>query len=154
MLTSASVQFDDSLWPLLVIRYVGTPTDAQFDDYLARRTSYLERGERHAVILDLRQASGRSPAEQRLRQAAWMKQHDEALRERVLGVAFVTDSAMVRLLLSVVLHLKSLSSPHVAVARFPDAVAWIEERLHQAGLEAEALRVRVHYGPHPGKRSA
>jgi hypothetical protein len=154
MPTSASVQFDDSLWPLLVIRYAGSPTDAQFDEYLAQRTQYLERGERHAVIMDARQASGTGPAERRYRQAAWLKQHDAALREQVVGTAFVTESALVRLMMSVVLHIKPLASPHVAVTRFPEAVAWTADRLHQAGLEAEAHRVRTHYGLLPGKRSA
>ncbi|WP_146209580.1 STAS/SEC14 domain-containing protein [Vitiosangium sp. GDMCC 1.1324] len=152
-MSPASIQFDDSLWPLLIIRFEGTTTIRQYEEYLARRTSYLERGERHVVILDLSRTSGLGPPEQRHLQVDWMKRHDAALRELVLGAAFVTDSAAVRLLISLVLHLKPLASPHVAVASVPEAVAWVADRLRQSGLEAEAHHLRTHRDLLPSRRS-
>lgn len=58
--------FDDSLWPLLILRIVGEPSNQQFEEYLDVSASYLRRGEPHVVVADLLRV-GMASAEQRLK---------------------------------------------------------------------------------------
>lgn len=146
MASSSHIHFDDSLWPLLIIRYVGTPTNQEFAESLERRTRYLERGERHALLFDLSQTSGMGPSEQRHMQVAWMKKHDARSRELVVGAAFVAHSPMVRLLLSLILHLQPIGSPYIAAMHMSEAVAWMVGCLRQAGMHAAALQLRNRFG--------
>jgi hypothetical protein len=153
MLHTAHIDFDDSLWPLLIIRYAGAPTNEQFATSLARRTSYLHRGQ-HVSVLDLREASDIHPPEQRHMQVDWLKQHDALVRASSLGVAFITDSIAMKLLLSVIQHLKPFPSPHVTFRHLHDAVAWSTGRLEQSGLATEARHIRERFGALPSRRSA
>jgi hypothetical protein len=147
------IQWDDSQWPLLVVRFLGVPTTPQVEANLARQTAILERGERHAILYDASGMTGVGPAEQRHLQAAWLKQHDARLRELVLGVAFVIHSPVVRLAVSIVMHLRPMPSPYVMAATQGEAVAWAADRLEQDGQEAAARRVREHFALYGGRRA-
>jgi hypothetical protein len=48
----APITVEDSLWPLVVIRYVGTPTLAQFEEGLEKRAAFLRRSEPHLILVD------------------------------------------------------------------------------------------------------
>jgi hypothetical protein len=146
------IQWDDSLWPLRVVRFLGVPTRPQIEAHLARMTAVLERGERHAVIYDTRGMTGVGPSEHRHLPAAWMKKHDARLRELALGVAFVIQSPVVRLAVSLVMHLRPMPSPYVVTATPGEAVAWAANRLEQDGQEAAAQRVREHFGLLAGRQ--
>lgn len=146
----AAIHVDESLWPLLLLRIEGTPSPQQFEAYLTRMSGYLERRERHVVILDLLSTSIVGLQERCEQQSAWMRQHEAQLRQWPLGVAVITDAIALRLLVRVVLHRGPLSLPHLMVSRLAEAVVWAAERLRQAGLGAEAHRVRAHFGLLPG----
>jgi hypothetical protein len=152
MSTSNHILFDDALWPLLVLRYVGLPTTAQVERSLEELTRHLERGQRFVLIMDSTRVTGMGPAEQRHLQADWLKRHDARLRELALGGAFVITSPLVRLGMSVVVHLKPLPAPYVVTASFADAARWAAERLRDAGEEAAARRVLEHHCPLPEER--
>ena len=113
MHSSAHIQLDDSLWPLLLIRYTGEATNQELQELLDVRTRYLERPEPCVVLHDMSRAKV-GTTEQRRIQADWLKRHDAQLRKSVLGVAFVTSSVAMRLILSIILHLKPLSMPQSA----------------------------------------
>jgi hypothetical protein len=147
----AAIHFDDSLWPLLLLRFEGTPSPQQFEAYLTRMESYFERRERHVIILDLLQTSIVGLQERCERHAAWMKQHEAQLREWPLGVVAITDAIALRLLVRVILHRGPSTLPHLLVSRLPEATLWAAERLQQARLEAEAQRVREHFGLPPSR---
>ena len=149
-----TVEFDVSLRPLLLIRYEGRATNEHLLEVFAQRTRYMESGERHVLIHDMRRASITCSSEQRRMQTDWLKAHDAQLRECMMGVAFVTDSAALRLLLSVVYHLRPLPMPHVLVSRMSEAVAWSTGQLRQAGLTSDADRILAHFDPGPERRSA
>ena len=137
--------FDDSLWPLLMVRVVGEPSNQRFEEYLDASASFLHRGEPYVIVSDLLQV-GMVSAELRRRQAEWTTQHDGLMRETLLGNAFVLDSPFFRLGLNIVLHLKSPSWPYVIVPRMEPAFAWAAGRLEEAGLHEPAERVRRHFG--------
>jgi len=137
------IHTDDAFWPLLTIRPHGVPTDAQYQDYLDAMTGYLRRGEAFVSLIDL-SGAGMSTAPQRRRLAAWCEAHDELLRERLLGTAFIVAAPFQRLCVSVVFHLKPPTQPHLVVARWDEALAWAAERLEAAGRPEAAARARRH----------
>jgi hypothetical protein len=132
--------FDDALWPLLIVCPRGTPTDAEYRDYLERMTGYLGRGEAFTSLIDLSQAG--MTARHRHMAAAWCQENDRLLRERLLGTAFIVASPFQRLCVSVVFHLKPPTQPHVVVARWEPALTWAALRLEAAGQWEAAARVR------------
>jgi len=144
----SNITFDDSLWPLLVVRFSGVPTKPQFEEYMARRGSYLARNQQHALIYDTVSFSVLTP-EQRQRQIHWIKEHKEPLEKLSLGSALIITSPVVRLLLSGVLHFSQTRAPYHAARSLPDAASWCAGRFASAGLLVEAQRVRTHFGSAP-----
>jgi hypothetical protein len=142
---SVIITFDDSLWPLLVTRVAGAMTDKQFEEFLARSTTYVERGEKYVSITDVAQV-GIPSAAQRQMQAEWIRQHEVALRERVLGNANIITSAPIRLALSLIFHLKPLPMPYAAVGDMDSALRFVTAKLEESGMGAEAERIRRHFG--------
>ncbi|ATB30429.1 hypothetical protein [Melittangium boletus] len=149
-----SVEFDVSHHPLVLIRYEGRATPGHLSEVFAQRTRFLESGERHVLIHDLRQASTMFTTGHRHMQLDWVKAHDAQLRAYMMGVAFVTDSAALRLLMNLVNHLQPLPMPQVLVSRMSEAVAWGAGLLRQAGLEPDTDRFLAHFDQNPARRSA
>ncbi|PTL76000.1 hypothetical protein [Vitiosangium sp. GDMCC 1.1324] len=140
---SATLTFDDSLWPLIVFRFTGVMTGPQYEQFLTRSSAYLERGEKYVCITDVSQA-GLPPLAQCRRLAEWIRTHDAALHERVLGNAVLVTTAPLRLSMSLVFHLKPPPMPHVAVSNMDSAVDFVTGKLREAGFLAEAERIRRH----------
>jgi hypothetical protein len=145
MKPSAPITFDDSLWPLLVVRFVGAPSLQQQEAYLAQLRAYLQHGDRYVSILDTRQLKMMT-AEQRQRQADFIKENEELLRRVTLGTAAIVTSPLIRLAASVFLHLKPMPTPYYVAPSLPSAAGWAADRLELAGLLEPAERVRHHYG--------
>jgi hypothetical protein len=141
----SSISVDDSQWPLLLVRLEGAPSRQQFEEYLDRRTAYLERGAPHVLLFDTLQAWPAS-GELRVREAEWIQQHEAVLRELLFGTAFLITSAPVRLALSLLLHRKPLPYPYLVVSTLKEGVAWAAARCEQAGLGPDAWRIRHHFG--------
>lgn len=148
----ASITFDDSLWPLLLSRFQGEATDSEYEEYLARGTAYLRRGELYVSVLDMGQLTMPTAA-QRQRQAEWLQENEVHMREQFLGCALVITSPFLRLALSTVLHLKPLPTPYVTVHEVAGGLKWAVTRLEEVGLISAAGRVRRHFGLPPAPRS-
>ncbi|HEX5746498.1 MAG TPA: hypothetical protein VFZ09_09655 [Archangium sp.] len=153
MVTPSNITFDDSLWPLLIVRFSGTPNKQQFEEYMAMRGRYLARNQKHALIYDTVRFNVLNP-EQRQRQIDWLKQHKELLGKLSLGSALVITSPVIRLSLSLVLQFSQASAPYHAARSMPDAASWCAGRLASAGLLTEARRVRTHFGLAPRQGTA
>lgn len=138
---SAILTFDDSLWPLIVFRVTGVMTGPQFAQFLVRASAYLDRGEKYVCITDVSQA-GIPPLAQCRQLAEWLRTHDDALREQVLGNAVLVTSASLRLSMSLVFHLKLPPMPHVAVSSMDLAEDFVLGKLREAGFVAQAERIR------------
>ncbi|MFY0522096.1 hypothetical protein ACN28I_02430 [Archangium gephyra] len=138
--------FDDSHWPLLILRVVGEASKQQFEEYLEASASYFHRGEPHVIVSDLLHI-GMVSAELRRRQAEWTARHEGIIRETLLGNAFVISNApFFRLGLNLLFHLNPPSWPYVVVSSMEPALAWAAGRLEEAGLREPAARVRRHFG--------
>lgn len=149
----ASITFDDSLWPLLLVRFPSVMTSAQQEAYLARLLTYVRRGQKYVGIMDT-QLLENTTAEQRQRQAGFIKEHEELFRQFSLGSAAVVTSPLVALGGRILIHLKPMPVPFYVTSSLPAAVAWAAERLEQAGLTEPAERVRSHFGPRLKHRRA
>ncbi len=142
MHTFSSITFDESLWPLLRVKYTGVPTLQQMQAYHETLTAHLERGERFVLLLDLSGMTDAGTSEHRLLQVAWLKQEEERLRELLLGFSFVITLPAVRLAVSVIFFLKPSPVPYLIANHITDAAAWAASRLEEKGLRTEAVRVR------------
>ncbi len=151
---SAIITFDDSLWPLVIIRAQGAPTDEDMKAYQARSISYLRRREKFVTISDLSQL-GMLSAMQRRMQAQYLQENAAALHEHLLGNASIIDSTPLRLTLYAILPFRRMPMPFVVVANMDSAVRYALGRLEEAGLGDAAARIRQEFdtafdrhGPH------
>lgn len=132
----AAPRLDLSRLPLVRVTFDGLASDAEFDKYLSGITDLLMVGRQKTVtVLDAR-ASARAPATQRKRQAAWIKEHESLLRRYSLGTAFVITSPLVRGVLTAILWLQQLPTPHTVVATIAEAERWATEQFRRAGVTA------------------
>lgn len=153
MIAAPFYTFDESLWPLLILRITKEPSNREFEEYLDRAEAYLRRGEPHVVIVEVLRG-GMISAEQRRRQADWLSHHEKLLREMVLGNAFVLDSPVLQLGLNILFYLRTPSFPYVVVPRQESAFVWAANRLEGVGLKEASERVRRHLGLLPTRNQS
>jgi hypothetical protein len=146
MRPGASFTFDDSLWPLMVVRLRGELSRQEFERYLARATQTLQRHDRHVCIFDVSELHLFS-TEQRQRQVEWLKANEVLMRQKLLGIAYVVTSATVRLTMSVIFHFKPPPVPYTLVSNLEEAGAWAAMRLDEARFSAPAELVRSQFVP-------
>ena len=147
----AGITFDDSLWPLLICRYGGTLSDADFEESVVRGGAYLRRGEPYVIVFDM----GRlqlPTVTQRRHQLEWMRSQQGAIRERIIGCAFILSSPFIRMALSAVFHVVPSPMPYVAVQDLDTAVRWACLRLEERGFTEAARRARAHFALEPEPR--
>lgn len=145
------IHMDESLWPLLVVRFTGVASESDFEEYLARLEVLLERGEPFVVITDTSRLSWHVSS-LRHRQARWLQEHETTLREWMLGHAAIVTSTFARLSVSLLRHLQPMPMPHTEVPDLPSALVWVTDRLRAGGHATEAERIRRHFGLVPGLR--
>jgi hypothetical protein len=141
----ASTTTDESLWPLLISRFEGRATDADFETWLTRGSALLQRRERHVVVIDLTRIEVPTAA-QRWRQAEWLEAHAELMREWQLGCALVITSPFLRMTLSVIHHVRPIPVPYVVVSDVAAGVEWGLAQLEEAGMQVQAERIRRRLG--------
>ncbi|MGZ6077374.1 MAG: hypothetical protein ACXWK6_06175 [Myxococcaceae bacterium] len=145
MAPASNITVDESLWPLLVVRLTGLPTDQHFEEFLAKRATHFARRQKHVVIYDT--ASFRVPTpEQRQRLISWFKERVALQKQLSLGSALVITSPIIRLTLSTVLHFAQTETPHHVTRTLSEAASWSADRLAAAGYFVEAQRVRTQFG--------
>ena len=129
----AAPTIDTSRPPIVVVTFSGFVSEPEFDAYLASMTRIINRGQKTLTILEARRAI-RNPASQRKKQADWLREHREQLRQNSLGTAFVITSPFVRGTLTAILWLQPLPNEHTVVATMAEAEAWADEQLRAAGI--------------------
>jgi hypothetical protein len=145
------IEFDDTLWPLLIIRIAGRPTMRDLEAYLDRRLEYMRRPERHVLLYDT--SDLRMPSnEMNQRHVAWLKEHDALIQEKVVATSVIITSPLVRLTASAMAHFWRSRVPYHITANLPEAARWAADRLHDAGYPVQANLIRQRFragtGPH------
>lgn len=141
----ASITIDESLRPLIISRFSGRATDADYESFLAQGSAFLQRGERYVNVIDLSRLEVPTAA-QRWRQAEWLETHAELMQERLLGCALVITSPFLRMTLSVIHHVRPIPVPFVVVSDVASGVEWSVARLEEAGLAAPQGLIRQRFG--------
>lgn len=129
----AFVELDDSRFPLVTARFLGTATDEEFEAYLKSLEQLWLRKQRYALILDASEHVS-STARQRGMQAKWLADHDATLRQLSVASAFVITSAVVRGIATAVFWLQPMPMPHTIVATRAEAESFCIEQLRKAGV--------------------
>ncbi len=147
MQTSAPISVDDSLWPLVIVRFVGNPPLSAFEAYLEKSSEILQRGQPHVLLVDVDRSreDGTPPSEHRQLLVSWLARNEQRIRQTVLGVAYATDSALVRLTLSLIFHFKAPAAPYVIAPDLERGAEWAACRMDEVGLHADAERIRGHF---------
>jgi hypothetical protein len=128
------IEIDESRAPLVLVRFVGDVSDAQFERYLAELGAHVRaRRGKTVTIFDMTLAPS-APGAHRQRQALWVAEHAEALARTSLGSVFVVRSTVMRAALTAILWAQPLPQPHVCVATLAEGEAWARDRLRGAGV--------------------
>jgi|WetSurMetagenome_2_1015567.scaffolds.fasta_scaffold163363_2 hypothetical protein len=114
---------DDSRWPLVVDTSSGQLSDEDIRRYNAARAERLARGERHFQVMDGRGGMRMAPRHREMI-AAFDRQNREARQRYVAGVALVTASAALRLILTALYRLTRSVYPRRAFKTPDEAAAW------------------------------
>lgn len=107
-------QFNETDWPLLILRQAGVDEVADIASMLSGLTRRLSRG-RCAVVFDtlgtvyppLSQAQHYARME-----GEWLRANQTLVKRNVVGVAFLVTNPAVRFILTSVLLIASLPVPH------------------------------------------
>jgi hypothetical protein len=128
-----SVVIDESHRPLLLVRFVGNVSEADFRGYIDAMTANLARREKTVVIIDSRSAQPPSAASRKL-QADWMAAYEAELRAHTIGLAMVMSQPIHRAVLTALLWVRPLPCPHTVVPTMFEAVDWARARFREAGV--------------------
>jgi hypothetical protein len=135
-----TIIFDERDWPLMVIRFSGAPTDAEFEAYLERYEGYLNREDRYGLVMVTEPNSPMTKSKHARMQAAWIKERFDRLSSRCVGIAFVLPSPMMRGVLKAILAMQTLPVRHFVASQEGPAREWIQSRLDADKLGATGTR--------------
>src|SRR4051812_11898883 len=124
--------FED-LWPV-VISIVGRgATDEEAEEYLRRLGRIYERKQK---VLWLTHVTPflHSNREHTKRFGTWLKEHRAEVDPYNKGVAFLTESAAFRFVLTTIFLIQPLGAPYKLVPTVEDAAKWLEQRAREENM--------------------
>ena len=127
------LEYDETRFPLVLVRSRGRATDAELDALLAALKRPLLRREKYVEIFDGTHADPGTPSQRRTL-AEWMRAHANLINTYSIGTAIVMPSPLVRGALTAIFWIQPLPCPHTVVSTMAEAERWAEERLRAAGL--------------------
>ncbi len=130
------IQFDDSNWPVVICRAVGHSTDDDIETYTRVLKKYLERGERHVVIVDARGGDSLRSRHRRM-VAEWNKKNERALSLHRAALILVTPSTLLRGMITAVYWLFPAPFPYQAVETMSQGLRQADQML-RVGTHAHA----------------
>lgn len=130
-----SIQLEDAHWPLLLVRFDGTPTDEEFERYLDQMTTMLALRQRHAIVLDAT-AAHFTPMSQSRMQAHWIRAHKTELEELTAGTAIVFSSRLFRVVVASVFMIQPPPTPYATFGTLGEATRWAAAQLGIAPPES------------------
>ncbi len=115
--------YNDLEWPLLIIKASGESSDRDLDRYIATLSEALSRCERHVVVVDASEGQNLKSTH-RKRVAAWNQANEPALKKYRAGLVLVTESAVLRGLITAVYWLFPPPFPYRTADSIDDARSW------------------------------
>jgi hypothetical protein len=120
-------RFDETDWPLVVVRWRGVPDEEEMTSFLACMDNWLTRGERFALLIDSTHGAGLAP-EQRAQLVGHMKRQAQ-LSAKYLIQAVVLSSLVQRSLFYAVKLLFPPPFPSKVFAEEDAAREWLTSML-------------------------
>jgi len=120
---------DDSQWPVVLDAVIGEPTDEDIRSYNARRAERLSRAERHVQVMDGRRGVRMSPGHRKMI-AEFDAQNRDAQRRYLAGVALVTTSMVLRVILRAIYRVTPSVCPRRPCRSLDHARLWAQSVLH------------------------
>jgi hypothetical protein len=119
---------NESEWPLVTVTFPAVFTTGEWESYLNYIASYMDRGQPYAMVTDFGRSRTLSPAERKLASDLMVKQRDR-LGRMVKGVAVVSDSALLRGMLTAVYWVALPAYPTEVFATVEAGKAWARKML-------------------------
>jgi len=125
-------QFDESRWPILFVQWPQEATSDEIATHFTEMATYVTRRQRFGVVLDATHgrkmdAGQRDLVRRRLAEVAVMG------KEYLVGVAYVSDSTLVRGALTAIHWLTPKLFESQVFATKEEGFAWIDAQLHAPG---------------------
>lgn len=132
------ITFDDSQWPILMVKHPAEPVDKQLTiDYLDQLETYFLRREKFVAVFDV---CGAKPptAEHRFMVATWIKIKQDIIKPYFLGTAYVMPNMIQRLVLTTFLKFMDTTQiigPVKVFDTMSKAKVWAQERIKNGAAE-------------------
>lgn len=120
-------EYDESAWPVVQFRFIGRLELPDIDRYFADGDAVVAGARSYACVMD-GTAMLLPEVDFVRRQARWIREHQPQMRRVNRGVAFVTQSALIRGLVRAILHLQPLPVPYASFGDVEEAMAWAHVR--------------------------
>lgn len=141
----ARITCDEKSWPIVVIRFPGVYSDAEFSSYLSELGDALNRAPR-ALVLDTRSAQTPTAIQRQLLMR-FVKGRWQALHQ-LRGLAFIVDSGVARHALTAVSWVVAKPCPIQLVPSMGEAMDWAQARATRGQVLARtAEHARVYEDP-------
>jgi hypothetical protein len=126
---SLYAEIDKSRFPVVTVTFTGKSlSNDSFVEYLNELTALYAAKEKLAIIFDARNAPLPSLNQQQ-RQAAWLKENENVMREYCLGTAYVITKVAVRMILRMIFAITSQPVPFEVCSNMDDAEEWVMDQL-------------------------
>ena len=128
------ILLDDGRWPCLIVRPPYRVSDEQMEDFLERyRMLEQERGERYALVLDLRRTSKLTPDQRKMLTDRMEDEDEDPSKVLCQGTAMIFESRILRGILSMIFWVKRPPYPTKVFTEPEEAIAWANELLASRG---------------------
>jgi hypothetical protein len=126
---SGSFEFDERHPRIVIVHYHTLMSDADFEATLARFDHIMaSRSVRYVVILNVCHAK-MGPFAQARRQAEWMRDRAALMRSKVLGIAMVMPSAVIRGVMHVITGIQPMPVTYAVMSTLQEAQEWAAQQI-------------------------
>jgi hypothetical protein len=120
--------FDRTQLPIITITFTGEKeTKENFELYLQELGNNYDSKEKFALVFELSKAPIPNVSYQ-LKQATWMKEHENLIQTYCLGVAYVIPSAVIRNVLKFVFSVQKNPVQFKVFSTYPEGEKWAREQ--------------------------
>ncbi len=121
-------------FPLVIIEFASSYSDDDLMVGCAENATLLRRGEPFVTIRDLRSLQMVPSSAQRRYFATWEREHRELIQRNCLGIANVSESRILRGVMTAIGWLTPPPTPEVMVPTIESALRWGGELFGAEGL--------------------